>query len=79
MARAPAETASRIEQILRSPGNHKREQLGPDLLQSGALAYARCRAEDLAARAAAELTGLPPTPYRAALETLTDHVVHRSS
>src|SRR5262245_2819021 len=59
LAGAPADVTRRARSILHSPDNHKREQLGPDLLRHGALAYARRRAEDLAARAAAEVDCLP--------------------
>src|SRR5262249_10144542 len=59
LERSCSETAARVQAILRGPANHKREQLGPDLIQSGAVAYARKRAEELASRAAAELACLP--------------------
>ncbi len=79
LAQAPADVAGRVEQILASPDNHKRELLKPDLLATGALAYARRRAEDLAARARAELDCLPPSPCRTLLESLTVRVVHRAA
>src|SRR5205823_2165421 len=37
LAKAPAETADRLRQILSSPGNHKREALRPYLAEDGAL------------------------------------------
>jgi octaprenyl-diphosphate synthase len=73
----PPESAERLRQILSSPGNHKREALSPYLNESGALEYARQRAEDFATRARAELECLAPSPFRAILETLPDRVVHR--
>jgi octaprenyl-diphosphate synthase len=79
LAKVPAEQASRYRQILSSPGNHKREALQADLLASGAVAYARRRAEEYAARAAAELDCLPPSQSRTILETLTERVVHRNA
>src|SRR5205814_10463937 len=40
--------ASRVRQILRAPGNHKREVLRPWLAESDGLEYARRRAEEVA-------------------------------
>jgi octaprenyl-diphosphate synthase len=77
LAQAPADLAARLRQLLRSPGNHKREALRPYLAETDALAYARNRAEDFAARARAELSCLPASPCRGVLETLTERVVHR--
>ena len=71
--------AGRVRQILCSPDNHKREALHPCLVEGGGLAYARRRAEELAAQARAELTCFPPSPCRSILETLTERVVHRKS
>jgi octaprenyl-diphosphate synthase len=79
LRQAPAEQVSRVEQILRSPGNHKREALQPHLAGTDALAYARRRAEDFAACAREELECLPPSEARAVLENLTEQVVRRSS
>ena len=76
--RASTETAQRIRQILHSPENHKREQLAPFLTETGAIAYARHKAEEHAAAARAELDCLPPSECRAILEHLAMQVVHRS-
>ncbi len=73
----PREHAIGLRQLLENPGNHKRGSLGRELETHGAIAYARSRAEDFAARAAAELTCLPPSPCQAILEQLADRVVHR--
>lgn len=75
----PAETVSRVRQLLRTPGNHKRETLQPILQDTGALNYARTRAEDFADRARAELDCLPPSEGRDVLHGLADRVVHRNS
>jgi len=75
---ASAETASRLRQILGSPGNHKRETLQPYLTESGSLRYASRKAEEHAAKARAELNCLPPSECKSILELLTDRVVHRS-
>jgi octaprenyl-diphosphate synthase len=76
---APPELASRLRQVLRSPGNHKRETLGPQLRDSGALDYAQEQAERFASGARNELDCLPPSECRSILETLTERVVHRSA
>ncbi|HEV8059753.1 MAG TPA: polyprenyl synthetase family protein, partial [Gemmataceae bacterium] len=78
LERSAPEPRSRLMQILASPGNHKREQLRPFLAESDALAYARDRAKDFAARSRAELACLPNTPSKQVLTALTDRVVHRS-
>lgn len=76
---APADMHSLVKQILHSPGNHKREALAPFLAESGALAYARHRAEDFAREARSQLACLPPSECHAILEKLTERVVHRNS
>ena len=76
---ASAERATRLRQLLDSPGNHKREALRPHLLETGALVYASQRAEDFAARARDELQCLEPSDYRTILEQLSERVVHRQS
>jgi octaprenyl-diphosphate synthase len=77
LAQAPSERAAWLRRLLESPGNHKREKLAPELESHGAIAYARQRAEVYAARAAAELACLPPSPDQAILEALAERVVHR--
>ncbi len=76
---ASPEWATRLRQLLRSPGNHKREALRPYLADSDALDYARERACAYAAQARAELECLPPSESRAILELLTERVVRRDS
>ena len=76
---APADVASRYQQILNSPENHKREALGPDLARSGALDYARERAMNFATCARTDLQCLPGSPCRTILEMLTERVVNRES
>ena len=58
------ELATRVRQILGNPNNHKREALRPILVETGALAYAQRRAEQIAAAARAELSCLPASPCR---------------
>jgi octaprenyl-diphosphate synthase len=74
-----AERAERVRQILAAPGNHKLEALRPHLHETGALAFARRRAEEYAAQARHELECLAPSAYRTGLEALTERVVHRSA
>ncbi len=69
--------ASRVRELLRSPGNHKRELLGPYFSQCDALDYARRRAEEFAEQARTELDCLPPSAWRSILEALPQRVVHR--
>jgi octaprenyl-diphosphate synthase len=76
---ASPELATRVRQILGNSANHKREALRPILQESGALAYAQRRAEEIASEARSELACLPASPCRAILETLTERVVHRSA
>ena len=75
--RSPAEMGDRVRQIMDSPGNHKREALAPLLSESGALAYARGKAEEFAAQNRAELECLPSSTWREILEGLTEQVIHR--
>ena len=79
LGRLPGDEAGRLRQLLRAPGNHKREALRPYLRESGALEYAREQAEAFAARARSELDCLPPSECRRILESLTQRVVHRSA
>jgi octaprenyl-diphosphate synthase len=79
LGQAPPDLAARLRQLLRTPGNHKREAFVPYLEESGAFAYAQGRAEEFAARARAELDGLPASECRSILRALTDRVVHRAS
>jgi octaprenyl-diphosphate synthase len=79
LTRASAEDASRYQRILNSPENHKREALGPDLLRTGALGYARQRAQEFAARARADLDVLPASTARFILEMLSERVVNRET
>jgi octaprenyl-diphosphate synthase len=72
-----AETKQRLRSVLESPGKHKRETLAPELAASGALDYARGRAETFAAHAAAQLSFLPSSEFKVILERLPDEIVHR--
>jgi octaprenyl-diphosphate synthase len=78
LGEAPPEKASRLKQILSSPGNHKREALRPFLAESGSLQCTGKKAEEYADKAKAELSCLAPSESKTILELLTDQVVHRS-
>lgn len=75
--RVPSAEAVRLRQILLAPGNHKLQTLRPALEETGAIVYARRRAEDCARRAAAEVEGLAESPYRDALIELSHWTVAR--
>lgn len=77
LTNASADGKKAFHAILSAEGNHKRENLRPLLDASGAIDYARRRAEEYASLAAAELEALAPGEARAILEHLTDRVVHR--
>jgi len=79
LGRMSPDEAGPLRQLLRSPGNHKREALRPYLRESGALEYARAQAESFATRARNELACLPPSHCRDLLESLTERVIHRSA
>ncbi len=76
LARVPAEEAARLRQVLRS-GTPKRTALLAALERTDAAAYARRRAEALAAQAADELDGLPPSECLDLLRALTQWAVRR--
>lgn len=77
LAQATPEQKARFLAILDAAGNHKRENLRPLLEASGAIEYARRRAEEYASLAGAELNALPASEAKAILEHLTVRVVHR--
>jgi octaprenyl-diphosphate synthase len=79
LGQARPDEAWRLDQLLRSPGNHKRAMLRPYLEASGALEYARDQAEALAARARNELDCLPPSQCRTILEIVTERAVCRNA
>jgi octaprenyl-diphosphate synthase len=78
LGRTAEGTTAKVRNILNSLGNHKREALEPFFAESGALAYARHRAEEFAKQARAELNCLPPSDCRSILEALTERVVNRN-
>lgn len=79
LTRAPREQAQRVRALLEGAGNHKREQLGPEFQASGALEYARRRAEEYARQAARHLECLAASESRTVLEHLTHRVIYRDN
>lgn len=77
LQQASPEHQARARAILGAAGNHKREALLPLLHASGALDYAKRRAEAFAMAAGAELACLSDSQARHILETLVERVVHR--
>jgi octaprenyl-diphosphate synthase len=77
LSHGPAELAARARQILSSGAISERSVLQSYLAQSGSLAYARRRAEELADQARDDLHCLPPSPFRSLLEAIPARVVHR--
>jgi len=73
----PADKKDMLRGLLECPGNLKRAQLTAELSACGAIDYARRRAEEFAADAAAQLACLPPSECKSILEHLTNRVVHR--
>src|SRR5262249_39548189 len=72
LAQATPAQKAQVDAILDAAGNHKRENLRPHLEASGAIGYARRRAEEFASLAAAELIAVGPSESKAILEHLTD-------
>jgi octaprenyl-diphosphate synthase len=73
-----AALAERARAILNGPNEERLPQLRSLLMQSGSLDYARRQAEEFAAKARRELTHLPHSPARVALEMASHGVVNRS-
>ena len=71
LPRAPAEPASRLRQALRHPTGENRDVVIDALRETGAIGYAKRKADELAGQAAAALECLPATPTRDLLRDLT--------
>ena len=78
LAQASPAQRQRLQHHLEN-GRLSRAELAGAVQDSGSLEYARRRAEDLAAAAAAELDCLPPSEAREILHLLTERVVHREA
>jgi octaprenyl-diphosphate synthase len=71
--------ANEIRGWLAHPDDRTRERLLPILLKSGALEYARSRAEEITVAARQQLAVLPDSPARQLLEEMADFVTVRSA
>lgn len=76
LATLPTEEAAGLRKVLGN-GRPKRAAIVDGLARTGAVEYARDRAESLAAEAAAELDCLPPSHSRELLRLLTEWAVKR--
>ncbi len=76
---APPATARAVERILASDDADRRIDLQPILEETGALSYARRRAEQFAAAARREIDSLPDSPPKQMLALLTQFVTRRSN
>jgi octaprenyl-diphosphate synthase len=76
LAKLPADDAVALRAVL-SNGKPKQAAVAAGLARTGAVEYARQRADDLAAEAAAELDALPPSECRELLGLLTHWAVKR--
>jgi octaprenyl-diphosphate synthase len=79
LCQASGEEDGRIRRLLRDPHGPRREVLHPYLIETGALSYARQRAEEFAGLARAELDCLPASEWRSILDALPDRVVNRNT
>jgi octaprenyl-diphosphate synthase len=78
LATLPPEESAGLRKILGN-GQPKRAAVAAGLARTGAVEYARERAESLAADAAAELDGLPPSECGELLRLLTQWAVRRET
>lgn len=69
--------STKLRPLLENPSRQTRLTLAQELAASGALDYARKRAEAYAIQAAEQLDALPPTECRSVLLHLTEKVVNR--
>ena len=78
LATLPADESAALKKILGN-GRPKRPAVAAGLARTGAVEYARDRAKSLAAEAAGELAGLPPSECRELLRLLTHWAVRRET
>lgn len=77
LTRGPREQAGRARALLANPGKQCRELLVAELQSSGAIDYARRRAEEFARQAGRHLECLAATECKSILEHLTRRVIYR--
>ena len=79
MAIGVANQAARLRKLLAEPTPAAREAIAAALKATNAVAYARHRADELAAEAADELECLPESECRGILESLTKWTTRREA
>jgi len=79
LAHAPARRAEEIRELLAHPDDETRAKLLPIMQASGALQYARARADEFTVAARQHLAQLPESPARQLLEDMADFVTVRSA
>lgn len=79
LSQLPPQRAEEIRELLAHPGETTRAALVPILESSGALRYARARADEFTVAARQHLAALPESPARQLLEDMADFVIVRSA
>jgi len=79
MERGTPEQAKLIRQVIRKGGLEQLDDVLAIIHDTGALAYTRARAEEMADKALAELDALPPSPYRDSMAQLARLAVDRQA
>lgn len=79
LAQAPPRRRDEIRELLAHPDEQTRAALRPDLERSGALQYARNRADEFTVAARQHLAILGESPARQVLEDMADYVTVRSA
>ena len=79
LAQAPPQRTKELRELLAHPDENTRHKLLPLLESSGALRYARSRADEFTVAARQHLTLLPESPARQLLEDMADFVIARSA
>jgi geranylgeranyl pyrophosphate synthase len=79
LATSAPRRAVEIRELLAHPNDQTRAALLPILKSSGALQYARSRADEFTVAARQHLAALPESPARQLLEDMADFVTVRSA
>lgn len=79
MWKGTAEQAEVVREAIEEGGLERIDEISAAIESTGAITYTFALAEAEAAKAKEALSGLPPSPYLDALNTLASFAVHRSS
>jgi octaprenyl-diphosphate synthase len=79
LGQVSARRSAEIRELLSRPDQHTRSALLPILESTGALRYARSRADEFTVAARQHLAALPESPARQLLEDMADFVIARSA